>query len=69
MAPRTAALVLVAATVIVGAVGYVVLSVVASESTNTASSCTTHGAASCPSASDPGAVTPRAVHALDGLAR
>jgi hypothetical protein len=35
MAPRTAVLVLVAATVLVGAVGYVVLSAVASESTAT----------------------------------
>ena len=38
MAPRTAALVLVAATVLVGAIGYVVLSVVAGESTTTTNS-------------------------------
>jgi hypothetical protein len=39
IAPRTAALVLVVAAVVVGAVGYVVLSAVASESTITTSSC------------------------------
>jgi hypothetical protein len=38
MAPKTAALVLVAATVLVGAVGYIVLSVVSSENTATTNS-------------------------------
>ncbi len=47
MTPATAALVLVAATVIVGAVGYVVLSVVASDSTATTNS------AGCTPASSP----------------
>jgi alkylhydroperoxidase/carboxymuconolactone decarboxylase family protein YurZ len=38
MAPKTAALVLVAATVLVGAVGYLVLSAVSSENTATTNS-------------------------------
>lgn len=38
MAPKTAALVLVAATVVVGAVGYLVLSVVSSQNTATTNS-------------------------------
>jgi len=46
MTPKAAALVLVAATVLVGAVGYVVLSVVAGEST-----VTTNGGGCTPAAS------------------
>jgi hypothetical protein len=49
MAPRTAALVLVAATVLVGAVGYMVLTVVSSESTSTTSGggCTPAASPTC----------------------
>jgi hypothetical protein len=49
MGPRAAVLVLVASVVLVGAVGYAVLSVVASESTNTATSsgCTPAASPAC----------------------
>jgi hypothetical protein len=49
MTPKAAALVLVAATVLVGAVGYVVLSVVAGESTATTNSggCTPAASSEC----------------------
>jgi hypothetical protein len=69
LGPKTAALVLIAATVIVGAVGYVVLSAVSAESTNTANTCTAAGSTHCPPPSASTTARPSAGDALDPARR